>query len=194
MGKIARATRSWRISAVLRGVGQCANTSQEATEQVLTAMPLFVEFTGKSDWATFNPTTKARARGSAHYEYGVQWTADGPRIVSEASKVVRRETLTSPPPNRGEGWWVVLGSFRVDSSAGSSVVESSVSQITGAAFLCGYDASNDLSSKFGGLAPGYRVVVLGSFRDKATADRARQDVGRCVPDAYVKRSAFAAQN
>jgi hypothetical protein len=45
---------------------------------------------------------------------------------------------------------------------------------------------NDLSSKFRGFAPGYMVVVIGPFAEKADAARSQQRVNGCISGSYVK--------
>src|SRR5262245_477721 len=52
--------------------------------------------TGLVDWETFNPSTSARARGTAQYQYAVAWTAAGPRITLETSMVIAREKTSWP--------------------------------------------------------------------------------------------------
>ena len=105
---------------------------------------------------------------------------------------------TAPPssvpqaPNKarsgsGAGWWVILGSINVgEADSATALVASSVKRASGAAHRCGTVAFNDFSSKFRGFAPGYMVVVIGPFADKADAARSQQQVNGCVSGTYVK--------
>ena len=87
----------------------------------------------------------------------------------------------------GAGWWVILGSFNLaDADNATTLIGSGVRQASGAAHRCGMGAFNDFSSKFRGFAPGYMVVVIGPFADKAEAARSQQQVKGCVSGTYVK--------
>ena len=70
--------------------------------------------------------------------------------------------------------------------ADSTLIASNVRRASGAAHRCGTGAFNDFSSKFRGFAPGYVVVVVGPFADKADAARSQQQVKGCVSGTYVK--------
>jgi hypothetical protein len=65
--------------------------------------PLGCSARGLVDWETFNPSTTARARGKARFEY-VVYTSPSLQIVSETSTVVEREKPTSPGQKSGTGW------------------------------------------------------------------------------------------
>jgi len=69
-------------------------------------------------------------------------------------------------------------------------VEQSVGRTTGAAYLCGFDAISDRSSRFAGFAPGYRVVVVGAFNKKGIAEDALRQMTSCVPEAYLKHASY----
>jgi len=70
--------------------------------------------------------------------------------------------------------------------AGSLSAASRKRRASGAAPRCGIGAFNDFSSKFRGFAPGYMVVVVEPFADKADAARSQQQVKGCVSGTYVK--------
>jgi hypothetical protein len=86
--------------------------------------------------------------------------------------------------NSGVGWWVVVGSFNLNSA--STLLVSSIRHANGAAHQCGLGVFNDLSSTFHGFTPGYIVVVIGPFADKAEATRSQQQVNGCVSGSYLK--------
>ena len=94
----------------------------------------------------------------------------------------------------GAGWWVILGSFNVgEADSATTLIASSVRRASGAAHRCGMGAFNDFSSKFRGFAPGYMVVVIGPFADKADAARSQQQVNGCVSGTYVKYAQHLAE-
>jgi hypothetical protein len=87
----------------------------------------------------------------------------------------------------GAGWWVILGSINVgEADSATTLITSSVRRASSAAHRYGMGAFNDFSSKFRGFGPGYMVVVIGPFADKADATRSQQQVNRCVSRTYVK--------
>ena len=95
-------------------------------------------------------------------------------------------------PNKAQvgsraGWWVILGSINVgEGDSATTLIEPSVRRASSAAHRCGMGAFNDFSSKFRGFAPGYMVVVIGPFADKADAAKSQQQVNKCVSRTYVK--------
>src|SRR5262245_44649820 len=94
----------------------------------------------------------------------------------------------------GAGWWIILGSFDVgQGESAATLIASGVRQASGAAQRCGMGAFNDFSAKFRGFAPGYVVVVIGPFSDKAEAARSRQRVNGCVSGTYVKYAQHLAE-
>ena len=109
-----------------------------------------------------------------------------------ANKTTAPQPSVPQAPNKaqsgsGAGWWVILGSFNVgEADSGTTLIAPSVGRASGAAHRCGMDAFNDFSSKFRGFAPGYLVVVIGPFADKADAARSQLQVNRCVSGTYVK--------
>ena len=87
----------------------------------------------------------------------------------------------------GAGWWIILGSFDVgQGESAATLIASGVRRASGAAQRCGISAFNDFSAKFQGFAPGYMVVVIGPFVDRAQAARSQQRVNGCVSGTYVK--------
>jgi len=87
----------------------------------------------------------------------------------------------------GAGWWVILGSINLgEADSATTMIASGVRRASSAAHRCGMGAFNDLSSKFRGFAPGYMVVVIGPFADKADAAKSQQQVSRCAAGTYVK--------
>ena len=146
---------------------------------------------GSIDWASFNPTTLAGARGIADIQYGISWSGDEPKIVLETSKVLNRQQWSPAARRPGTGWWIVLGSFRDAEKSVASLVEQSVGRATGAAYLCGFDTISDHSSKFAGFAPGYQVVVIGAFEKKSIAEDARRQLAPCMPEAYLKQASYS---
>ena len=67
-----------------------------------------------------------------------------------------------------------------------TMVATGVRRASCAAHRCGMGTFNDLSSKFRGFAPGYMVVVIGPFTDKAEAARSQQRLNGCIAKTYVK--------
>jgi curved DNA-binding protein CbpA len=102
----------------------------------------------------------------------------------------QRSVLQAPnkaQSGSGAGWWVILGSFNAgEADSATALIASSVRRASDAAQRCGLGAFNDFSSKFRGFAPGYMVVVVGPFADKADAARSQQQVNGCVSGTYVK--------
>src|SRR5262245_3864885 len=85
------------------------------------------------------------------------------------------------------GWWVILGSINVgEADSAMTMVATGVRRASSAAHRCGMGTFNDLSSKFRGFAPGYMVVVIGPFAEKADAARSQQRVNGCISGSYVK--------
>ena len=109
-----------------------------------------------------------------------------------ANETIAPQSALPQAPNKAEGgsgagWWIVLGSINVgDGDGATALIEPSVRRASSAAHRCGMGAFNDFSSKFRGFAPGYMVVVIGPFADKADAARSQQQVNRCVARTYVK--------
>lgn len=85
------------------------------------------------------------------------------------------------------GFWVVVGNMQQDETnpAVSSRIHAKIGR-------CGFQAFNDFSSKFG-FVPGYIVFVLGAYASRAEAQAVLQQARRCVPDAYIKRGAYAGE-
>ena len=109
-----------------------------------------------------------------------------------ANETIAPQSSLPQAPNKAEGgsgagWWVILGSINVgEGDSATTLIEPSVRRASSAAHRCGMGAFNDFSSKFRGFAPGYMVVVIGPFADKADAARSQQQVSRCVARTYVK--------
>lgn len=144
--------------------------------------------TGMVDWATFNPSTMARARGSAEFQYSIEWSGGAPKIILEAGNVVERDRSPASPRKSGVGWWVVLASF--GAGGGTTEIHQGVKQITGAAYLCGLNAFNASSFKFTGFAPGYEVVVVGPYARRTEAETSRQRASVCVSGSYLKYASY----
>jgi hypothetical protein len=112
--------------------------------------------------------------------------------LTPANKTTGPQRSVPQTPNKAQsgsaaGWWVIVGSFNVgEVESATSLIGSGVRRASGAAHRCGMDAFNDFSSKFRGFAPGYMVVVIGPFADKADAARSQQQVKECVSGTYVK--------
>jgi len=113
--------------------------------------------------------------------------------LASAKKTTGPQSSEPQAPNKsqsriGAGWWVIVGSFNVGEadSATTTLIGSDVRRVSGAAHRCGMGAFNDFSSKFRGFAPGYMVVVIGPFADKADAARSQQQLKGCVSGTYVK--------
>jgi hypothetical protein len=128
-------------------------------------------------------------------------TAEAPSL--QALAVADLDTAHSPanePPQRSEpqagakgrsgseaGWWIILGSFDVtETDSATTLISAGVRRASGAAQRCGMGTFNDFSAKFRGFAPGYMVVVIGPFADKAEAARSQQRVNGCIARTYVK--------
>jgi len=112
--------------------------------------------------------------------------------LTPANKTTGPQRLVPHAPDKAEigsgaGWWVILRSFNVgEADSGTMPIASSVRRASDAAHRCGMSVFNDFSSKFRGFAPGYMVVVVGPFADKADAARSQQQVKGCVSGTYVK--------
>jgi hypothetical protein len=111
--------------------------------------------------------------------------------LDPANETTAPQSSVPQAPNKAQsgraGWWVILGSINVAAAdSAATLVTSSVRRASGAARRCGMGAFNDFSSKFRGFAPGYMVVVIGPFADKADAARSQQQVNGCVSGTYVK--------
>ena len=109
-----------------------------------------------------------------------------------ARETTAPQSSPTQAPNKAEGgsgtgWWVVLGSINVgEADSTTTPIAASVRRASSAAHRCGMGTFNDLSSRFRGFAPGYMVVVIGPFADKADAARSQQQVNRCISGTYVK--------
>jgi curved DNA-binding protein CbpA len=118
--------------------------------------------------------------------------ASGDLSPGPANETIAPQSSLPQAPNKAEGasgagWWVILGSISVgEGDSATTLIEPSVRRASSAAHRCGMGAFNDFSSKFRGFAPGYMVVVIGPFADKADAARSQQQVNRCVSGTYVK--------
>jgi curved DNA-binding protein CbpA len=118
--------------------------------------------------------------------------ASSDRTVDPANKTIGPQSSKAQAPNKaqigsGAGWWLILGSFNMgEADSATTLIGSDVRRASGAAHRCGMGAFNDFSSKFRGFAPGYMVVVIGPFADKAEAARSQQQVKGCVSGTYVK--------
>jgi cell division septation protein DedD len=118
--------------------------------------------------------------------------ASSDRTVDPANKTIGPQRSKAQAPIKaqigsGAGWWVILGSFNIgEADSATTLIGSDVRRASGAAHRCGMGAFNDFSSKFRGFAPGYMVVVIGPFADKAEAARSQQQVKGCVSGTYVK--------
>lgn len=91
------------------------------------------------------------------------------------------------------GWWVVLGSIPTPNNSFTPRVEAGVRRAEAAARRCGLQPYQDFSSKFRGFVPGYAVVVVGAFSSQSRARSVLAQARRCVPDAYIKRGAYAGE-
>jgi hypothetical protein len=83
------------------------------------------------------------------------------------------------------GWWIVTGSFANDGAARNDAL---IRRSSEAARRCGLTTFNDFSFKFRGLKPGYDVVVIGPYPERASARRYLARVQPCVPGAYLKEA------
>lgn len=88
-------------------------------------------------------------------------------------------------------WWVVLGA---SPAPGSNGIDFPAARRAGeAARSCGVETMGDFSAKFEGFAPDLYVTVAGGYRTRAGAEAARVKLRPCVPDAYLKRGAYAGE-
>ena len=69
-----------------------------------------------------------------------------------------------------------------EGDSATTLIEPSVKRASSAATVVEWARSTSLR----GFAPGYMVVVIGPFADKADAARSQQQVNRCVSGTYVK--------
>jgi hypothetical protein len=92
------------------------------------------------------------------------------------------------------GWWIILGSIDIGRDNNITAESGRKREIVErAAAKCGYQAFNDFSMKFKGMASGYNVVVLGPYRSKSAAGNILESVRRCVPDAYIRQTEYAGE-
>jgi len=113
-------------------------------------------------------------------------------VLYSANEATAPQSLMPQGSNKTQGgsaagWWVILGSINVgEADSAMTMVTTGVRRASGAAHRCGMSTFNDLSSKFRGFAPGYMVVVIGPFAEKADAARSQQRVNGCISGSYVK--------
>lgn len=99
---------------------------------------------------------------------------------------LRRGRAPDPAPRGSrDGWWLLLGSFSDPAGTPASVARTS-----DLARQCGLRAFAAPSNSFSDLARGYTVVVVGPFPSRSAAEGARAQALPCIPQAYVKQSAF----
>jgi hypothetical protein len=123
------------------------------------------------------------------------------RVTADAERLTcydKAASAPSPKPSEAEtgeaGWWIILGS--IDIGRDNNITTESGRKraiVERAAAKCGYQAFNDYSMKFKGMASGYNVVVLGPYRSKSAAGNILESVRRCVPDAYVRQTEYAGE-
>lgn len=98
----------------------------------------------------------------------------------------RTAKLAAPSPQQSRGrerGWMVGHSINVaEGDSATTLIEPSVKRASSAATVVEWARSTSLR----GFAPGYMVVVIGPFADKADAARSQQQVNRCVSGTYVK--------
>jgi cell division septation protein DedD len=109
-----------------------------------------------------------------------------------ANETTAPQSSMPQDPNKTQGgsvagWWVILGSINVgEADSAMTMVATGVRRASSAAHRCGMGTFNDVSSKFRGFAPGYMVVVIGPFAEKADAARSQQRVNGCISGSFVK--------
>jgi hypothetical protein len=91
------------------------------------------------------------------------------------------------------GYWIVLGSIAALDNNFTPRVEAEVGRIELAARRCGLQPFQDFSSKFRGFSPGYSVVVVGAYNSRLEAERVLLQARRCLPEAYIRRGAYAGE-
>jgi hypothetical protein len=123
------------------------------------------------------------------------------RVTADAERLKcydKAASAPSPKPSEAEmgeaGWWIILGSIDIGRDNNITAESGRKREIVErAAAKCGYQAFNDYSMKFKGMASGYNVVVLGPYRSKSAAGNILESVRRCVPDAYVRQTEYAGE-
>ena len=121
-------------------------------------------------------------------------TADAERLKCYDKAASAPSPKSSEAEMREAGWWIILGS--IDIGRDNNITTESGRKrgvVERAAAKCGYQAFNDYSMKFKGMASGYNVVVLGPYRSKSAAANILESVRRCVPDAYVRQTEYAGE-
>jgi len=107
--------------------------------------------------------------------------------ANETPQSSEPQAVAKGQSSSGAGWWIILGSFDVnETDSATTLISAGVRRASGAARRCGLGTFNDFSEKFRGFAPGYMVVVIGPFADKAEAARSQQRVNGCIARTYVK--------
>jgi hypothetical protein len=123
------------------------------------------------------------------------------RVTADAERLKcydKAASAPSPKPSEAEmgeaGWWIVLGSIDIGRDNNITAKSGRKREIVErAAAKCGYQAFNDYSMKFKGMASGYNVVVPGPYRSKSAAGNILESVRRCVPDAYIRQTEYAGE-
>jgi hypothetical protein len=90
--------------------------------------------------------------------------------------------------NAAQAYWVVVGTTPNPNNESS---DPSRRLVNAKLKPCGYAAFSDWSGKWDTFTPGYDAHVIGPYGTRAKATAVRRKVLKCVPDAFVKRAAYA---
>jgi hypothetical protein len=85
------------------------------------------------------------------------------------------------------GFWVIVGSY--PQNLEQEAMDNSV-RVIRAANRCGYKPSVGSSDRMIGLKDGLIIQVIGPFGSRGEAEMIRDDVRRCVRDAFVKQGTY----
>lgn len=85
------------------------------------------------------------------------------------------------------GYFVVVGSYL--QTLKDEALDNGA-RVVRASNRCGYKPGVGTSDRMVGMRSGYFIQVIGPFGSEGEAEEVREDVRRCVPDAYIKRGVY----
>jgi hypothetical protein len=107
--------------------------------------------------------------------------------MKRTSIVLLASLAASTAQAGGQGFFVVVGSY--PQSLREEAADNA-SRVVRASNRCGYKPSVGSSDRMIGMKSGYFIQVIGPLGSEDEAELVRNDVRRCVPDAYIKRGVY----
>lgn len=91
-------------------------------------------------------------------------------------------------PRPSEGYWVIVGSVGMDDPRAAGADE----RIEATMRECRLTPFGDFTAAFSGFRyrPGLKVYVIGAYETRTAAEVVLAQAKKCVPDAYIKWSAY----